>query len=474
MPQTAFISYSHESGDHKAWVLRLATDIRSSGVDAHLDRWHLRPGEEAGAFMARSVTNSNKVVVVCTETYVEKAEARVGGAGFESALVTAELVTDQGTAKFIPLLRANPTGRIPSYLAGRIYVDFRNDDDYEESLTTLLRAIHDLPALDPPPLGVAEFDSARAAPVTATDPPPSATSSNEAPMVQEVEELLQNPHRRIQLSKLLWSATEAVRAQLLQGGLYTLGDQPTDEAIAAKTRLADTATATLLPLLATMGRWASREQIPTAAQMVAHFLDIPEAQGSYYEANVHLARYPALLALYAAGLGALSAERLDNLRALLFVGVASHRRQEQDRPLVEALHRGAPFAQAFWKRLPGKDKRHTPLSDHALERLAENLPELLHPLTTAERLFDRLEGLVSLAYLDSTLDPDDHVWAPLGSFLWRDPTSIRRMNEDLKRLGAAWPPLEAGFCGGSTDRASSVLGQLERHLVLVRQQLGAF
>ena len=45
-----FISHSHDSESHKAWVLRLATALRDNGVDAVLDRWDLSPGQDTAAF----------------------------------------------------------------------------------------------------------------------------------------------------------------------------------------------------------------------------------------------------------------------------------------------------------------------------------------------------------------------------------------------------------------------------------------
>ena len=50
-----FISYSHDSESHKAWVLKLATDLRDHGVDAILDEWDLKLGEDIVKFMEDSV-----------------------------------------------------------------------------------------------------------------------------------------------------------------------------------------------------------------------------------------------------------------------------------------------------------------------------------------------------------------------------------------------------------------------------------
>ena len=39
------MSYSHESNEHRDWVLALATRLRGNGVDVCLDRWDVTLGE---------------------------------------------------------------------------------------------------------------------------------------------------------------------------------------------------------------------------------------------------------------------------------------------------------------------------------------------------------------------------------------------------------------------------------------------
>jgi hypothetical protein len=46
-----FISYSHDSQEHKKWVLDLATRLRNNGVDAIIDQWALRAGDDLPHFM---------------------------------------------------------------------------------------------------------------------------------------------------------------------------------------------------------------------------------------------------------------------------------------------------------------------------------------------------------------------------------------------------------------------------------------
>ncbi len=49
-----FVSYSHDSDPHRAWVLKLATDLRAASVDASLDQWDLTPGQDTSVFMQRA------------------------------------------------------------------------------------------------------------------------------------------------------------------------------------------------------------------------------------------------------------------------------------------------------------------------------------------------------------------------------------------------------------------------------------
>jgi len=41
-----FISYSHDSEEHKAWVADLARFLISNGIDVVIDAWNLRRGED--------------------------------------------------------------------------------------------------------------------------------------------------------------------------------------------------------------------------------------------------------------------------------------------------------------------------------------------------------------------------------------------------------------------------------------------
>ena len=112
-----FISYSHDSLAHKQWVLELGVKLRHNGVDVVLDQWDLNPGGDMTRFMEVGFENSERVLVICTDNYVRRANNGKGGVGYERLIITAELVEDLGTSKFIPIIRqASGQEKVPKFL----------------------------------------------------------------------------------------------------------------------------------------------------------------------------------------------------------------------------------------------------------------------------------------------------------------------------------------------------------------------
>ncbi len=75
-----FICNSWLNAEHEQWVVDLATELRESGVDVILDKWDLKEGHDAVAFMEQMVTNREvkKVAIICDEKYAAKADGRAG------------------------------------------------------------------------------------------------------------------------------------------------------------------------------------------------------------------------------------------------------------------------------------------------------------------------------------------------------------------------------------------------------------
>ncbi len=153
----AFISYSHDSPEHKKWVLDLATRLRSSGVDAVIDQWDLRPGDDLAHFMETQLTAADRVLMVCTEKYVEKANAGIGGVGYEKMIVTAALLARIDSNKVIPLIRQAGGATLPTFLRTKLYLDFSRPDQFEFSFDELVRTMHNAPLFEKPPITKSPF-----------------------------------------------------------------------------------------------------------------------------------------------------------------------------------------------------------------------------------------------------------------------------------------------------------------------------
>ena len=153
-----FISYSHDSPEHKQWVSELGAKLRHNGVDAVLDKWDLNPGDDMTRFMEKGVKDSDRVLVVCTDSYLRKANAVKGGVGYEKLIVTAQLVQDLGTNKFIPIIRqTSGKEKVPTFLGTRVHIDFTDDSKFDDALMELLRALHQVSKARKPPLGKSPF-----------------------------------------------------------------------------------------------------------------------------------------------------------------------------------------------------------------------------------------------------------------------------------------------------------------------------
>lgn len=150
-----FISYSHDSSEHKQWVASLGIRLRQNGVDAVLDQWDLFPGEDIPTFMEKKLSSCDYALLICTKRYVKKANAGKGGVGYEKMIVTSELIKNMKASKFIPIIRQSGTREVPKFIETKLYIDFSNDDDFEIVFDELLRTIYRSTISKKPPLGEA-------------------------------------------------------------------------------------------------------------------------------------------------------------------------------------------------------------------------------------------------------------------------------------------------------------------------------
>jgi hypothetical protein len=153
-----FISYSWSNPGHEQWVVDLATELRESSVDVILDKWDLKEGHDAIAFMEQMVTNPEimKVAIISDKTYAAKADGRAGGVGTETQIISREVYEKQAQEKFVAIVsEKDDDGKpcLPTYYKSRIYIDLSEPDKYSENFDRLLRWIFDKPLYIKPELG---------------------------------------------------------------------------------------------------------------------------------------------------------------------------------------------------------------------------------------------------------------------------------------------------------------------------------
>lgn len=147
------ISYSHDSVEHKALVLRLADRLRLDGVECELDQYiNGSPPEGWIRWMEDRIEWADFVLLVCTPNYLRRYRGQELAAGrgvaFEGVVISQTLYDDFGrNTKFIAVLpESGSVEDIPRAL--RAFTAYRMTE-YE----ALYRVLTGQPATPPPDVG---------------------------------------------------------------------------------------------------------------------------------------------------------------------------------------------------------------------------------------------------------------------------------------------------------------------------------
>ncbi len=132
-PVDVFISHSSRDGEFSH---QLATDLKAAGLRVWLDQWELRPGDSIAAAVEQAIGQSRYLLLVMSPDYFQSAWTMQE---WRSALAS-EL--DGKGIKAIPLLYRDCD--VPPLLAQKLFIDFREPDNYVVSLRTLLRGLKSL------------------------------------------------------------------------------------------------------------------------------------------------------------------------------------------------------------------------------------------------------------------------------------------------------------------------------------------
>jgi hypothetical protein len=227
LPQKAvFLSYSHDSDEHRDRVLALAERLRQDGLDARCDQYvNGTPPQKWPRWMMDQFDEAAFVLVICTETYHRRFRGheepgRGKGADWEGALITQKIYDDKSrSVKFVPVMLApGQEGFIPEPLRGHTHYELTSEDSYQGLYSFLLGKA----GVQPSPVGAIKAVPKRRVPPQQFDPAPEPPAPQPTmigvphrnPSFTGREELLSRLHQQLQ---------EEGSAALAQAAIYGLG-----------------------------------------------------------------------------------------------------------------------------------------------------------------------------------------------------------------------------------------------------------
>lgn len=137
-----FISYTGADTENGKWVKDLACRLRKCGVNARLDLFHLKPGQDLPQWMTNEVIMADKVLLICDKNYADRADNRKGGVGWETMIIQGDMMSGQKQGKYIAILRDPDIDKsLPIYVKSTYALNWSNreitDKEFNEFLLNL-------------------------------------------------------------------------------------------------------------------------------------------------------------------------------------------------------------------------------------------------------------------------------------------------------------------------------------------------
>ncbi|MEZ5839168.1 MAG: TIR domain-containing protein [Hyphomicrobiales bacterium] len=147
-----FISYSSVTSRSQAEAIRIAEFLRQNGIDARLDKWHLRYGMDLPQWMTNELELADRVIIISDAMYKERADRRSGGVGWETMIIQGDMSQQPvENRKYIAIIiEDNIQDGIPVYLRTKYCIHWQ-ESEIESVQNALLREIYDIDAA--PPIG---------------------------------------------------------------------------------------------------------------------------------------------------------------------------------------------------------------------------------------------------------------------------------------------------------------------------------
>jgi hypothetical protein len=497
-----FISYVREDADR---VTALKKVLEAAGVPVWTDKSSLGPGEDWRIKIEEAITKRALVFLACFSSNSQNKPVTYQNEELNLAVEQMRLrAFDQ--AWLMPVRFDDcelPTFRIgPSRDLGSLNRTDLFGEEREENQAALIAAtLRVLGAAGQVVRRSDDSEAPNASVASAAAPVPAeATAST---LAHSVKTMLLDPTRQMAVEELLQDEAARLHDQLNSTTLFPTsserlagGDQL--EAIRSLVEIYRLYESLVQPLAETMevaAAWATADHEPLLASLVQTIASTVEHERSGQTVLLDLRSYPFWYLMYASGLGAFSRKNYGALRALMLnptvrrdgtkysaiTLLGSHHPDPVPvAATVLALEDGGPVEDdAITTLLQRGGVRYTPISDHLHDALRPLFKRRLPNDEDYSDLFDQFEVFIA------ALTTDAKNLAKVGGrylgqyssgrFTWRHRWADGETPEGAMQAALAdhtdnWWPIQAGFFGGSTDRADAALVELAEFAKQQRQR----
>jgi hypothetical protein len=280
--------------------------------------------------------------------------------------------------------------------------------------------------------------------------------------VVTLKRYLEDEKNKIRLHDLVIDEVEKVHKNISPEFLpMNIGFTP--EEILHRIQRYDSIVEVLQAMLITGAYWGNLEMGDLITKSLERLSDSLRNQ-PLYQPGFNLELYPALVLLYSVGLASLAKGNYETLASGL-IRPQYRFQTHESRPLVLSLYPSRVMDVNAGRKLPKRERHYFPLSDYLLETLAGSLKEFLPDKNQFDETFDRYEFLLALVFTDESLQRSELRWIPVGPFAWRYANGTgyqvaQVISQEFEKAGDNWPPLKAGFFGGSVDRTNKALTEV--------------
>lgn len=140
-----FISYTGENPENRKWVKDFVGKLRKNGVNARVDMYHLKPGQDLPQWMTNELIMADKVLLICDQFYAKKADSRHGGVGWETMIIQGDMMIHTQSNKYIFIIREKDIDSgIPLYAKTKYLLKWTSPEVSEDDFHELLYYLFDI------------------------------------------------------------------------------------------------------------------------------------------------------------------------------------------------------------------------------------------------------------------------------------------------------------------------------------------